>query len=324
MKDVYGGLSWAFGIIFLLAGIGELFSSPLAGLSAICVSALLLPPVRNIAYQKTNIELPVKTRAIAIFILLVANAVFVGQSVSLDRKQIEATAQQAEEQAKKQVAERQKNIDFFNQNLIQILAEIRGATASGDFKKALSLSSKYLSSGNQEIIELNAKAAAAVAEADRQEKTQQILAQLKTIPPEAVSKIRSLYEQLVKLNPNASEYATKLSLYSDKVKEKDKKDRAEIARVNNEVSARLAKFGAQPTRSSYDGTYRPVESYLKQAANDPDSVKLEICGKDVTYSKAGWVVHCDYRGRNAFNAMIRQSARFTILHDKVIYMEVDD
>ena len=324
MKDVYSGLSWAFGGLFLLVGISQLFSSTLAGLSAILVSLLLIPPVRNIAYKKTNIELPVKTRAIAIFILLVANAAFVGQSASLDRKQIEATAQQAQEQAKKQAAERQKNIDFFNQNSSQILAEIRGAAASGDFKKALSLSNKHLSSGNQEIIDLNAKAAAAVAEIDRKEKTQQILAQLKTISPEAVLKIKSLYEQLVKLNPNTADYANKLSVYSGKVKEREEKERLEKEKESKESAARLAKFGAPPTRSSYDGTYRPVESYLKQAANDPDSIKLEICGKNVTYSKAGWVVHCDYRGRNAFNAMIRQSARFTILHDKVIYMEADD
>lgn len=84
MKYVYLALNWIFGALFLLTGLISIVESPLGGLALILISLLLLPPVRNFAYSKTNKELPVKARGIAIFVLFIASGIFVGQSQ--DRK----------------------------------------------------------------------------------------------------------------------------------------------------------------------------------------------------------------------------------------------
>ena len=125
MKYVYLILNWVFGVIFLLTGVLSLVESPLAGLSLITAAALLLPPVRNFVYSKTNKELPVKARAISIFILFMAFGFFVGQAQ--DRKQQQLAAQQAQENAEKAAQLRQENIDYFNANRERIMSALKTA-----------------------------------------------------------------------------------------------------------------------------------------------------------------------------------------------------
>jgi len=54
--------------------------------------------------------------------------------------------------------------------------------------------------------------------------------------------------------------------------------------------------------------------------NDPESLEMDAC-TEVYYVTDGWLVGCDYRGRNAFNAMIRQSNCFIIRQGRVVSMK---
>jgi transposase len=72
-------------------------------------------------------------------------------------------------------------------------------------------------------------------------------------------------------------------------------------------------------QSRWDGSYPPVKECLQRLANDPDSIKIDGCTK-VYHTKNGWLVGCDYRGRNAFGGMIRQSNWFPIVHGRVTKM----
>lgn len=63
-----------------------------------------------------------------------------------------------------------------------------------------------------------------------------------------------------------------------------------------------------------------MEYYLKEVANDPDSIEVDRCTK-AYQSERGWLVGCDYRGRNAFGGMIRKSNWFTISHDLVVQID---
>ncbi|EMF9968763.1 TPA: hypothetical protein ACXI9S_003594 [Pseudomonas aeruginosa] len=317
MRYVYLALNWIFGLLFLLTGLVSVFSSPLAGIAMLAIAMLLLPPVRNFAYLKTGKALPIKARAAVIFVLFIAFGIFVGQDES--RKAQEVAAKEAQAQAEKAAAMRQQNIDYFNQNSVQILGEVKEAIAKGDYTKATALSSKYLASQNSELLDLSAQAKAAQSAAERKEKTQTILSQLKDVPASALQKNRDLYQQLVSLNPDVPAYAEKLKFFSDKVKQQEEKERLAQEKIQKENEARLAKFGKPPVASGWDGSYLAVNRYLERVANDPDSIKMDGCTKVYTTDK-GWLVGCDYRGRNAFGGMIRQSNWFTIAHDTVIQM----
>jgi len=79
-----------------------------------------------------------------------------------------------------------------------------------------------------------------------------------------------------------------------------------------------AKFGPKPVPSAWDGSYHEVQRYLEKIANDPDSIKIQGCTPVSVDEKAGWVVGCDYRGKNALGGVVRNSNWFVIKHGAVI------
>lgn len=328
MKYVYLALNWIFGVIFLLTGLFSTIESPMGGLSLVLIALLLLPPVRNFAYSKTNKEISVKVRGIAILILLIAFGIFSGHNQV--RKAQEFAAQEAKAKAEKAAVLQQQNIDYFNQNFSKILSEVKSAFQNGNYKEVLSLSSKYLPSQNQELIDLNDQARSKLAaiekaekeakkRAKREAKTKEILAKLKSVPASQFQKNRDLYQQLITYNPGVEKYKEKLNFYSAKIKEQQEKERIEQEKLKKERDERIARFGEPPVQSAWDGSYFEVERYLKRVANDPDSIKIDGCTK-VYRTESGCLVGCDYRGRNAFGGMIRQSNWFTIVHGTVIQM----
>lgn len=96
--------------------------------------------------------------------------------------------------------------------------------------------------------------------------------------------------------------------------EPPKKTAAEV-----EAEARVAKFGAPPTASAWDGHYIEVETYLEGIARDPDSVEFDGCTK-VYHTPDGWLVGCNWRARNGFGGMNRQANWFTVRNERVVAM----
>lgn len=201
MKYLWLTLNWIFGLLFLLLGVVFLFDDPKITIPLVAIALLLLPPVRNFVYSKTQKELPFKVRAISIIIFMIVFGIFADQSQ--DRKE--------------------ENIKYFNENSSKILSDVRDAIKSKEYHKAIFLSAKYLPSGNSELLKLHqsAKSAAysALAESRKTEKTKKILAELKTIPEKEYKKNRDLYQQLTALHPDSEKYKSKLSYYKAKMAE---------------------------------------------------------------------------------------------------------
>jgi len=101
------------------------------------------------------------------------------------------------------------------------------------------------------------------------------------------------------------------------------KERAAAAAKAAAEQARIVeqdkRFGERPHQSEYDGSYSAVERYLKKVMNDPDSLKMAGCTK-VFRTTDGWLVGCDYRGRNGFGGLIKVFNWFTIRQDHVVQM----
>lgn len=131
MKRLGLVLSWFFGVLFLLAGIGYIINNdPWSAISFFVITFLLLPPIRKLVYLKTKFELPFYVRVVSIF-LLVMICVY-----------------QAESKQK-------KNIKYFSRNSSSVLAEIKTLIKAGDYKTAISQSENYMATGNKELVDLH-------------------------------------------------------------------------------------------------------------------------------------------------------------------------
>ena len=132
-----------------------------------------------------------------------------------------------------------------------------------------------------------------------------------------------LYAQLMDINPKNETYKRKWKHYDTKVKTKLKAIKAKNAKIEKKWKELEAKFGDRPVQSGWDGSYRVVTIYLETVANDPDSIKIDNCTK-IYHIAEGWLVGCDYRGKNAFGGVVRNSNWFIIVENRVVKMKPSD
>lgn len=161
-------------------------------------------------------------------------------------------------------------------------------------------------------------------------KIQKLQEKVRKVPVKDYAENLSLYKQLLALAPGNERYKKKIAFYQPFVDEEMRKAdivrkevQEEIAKREAKNKTRIAKFGQPPEQSAWDGSYYPVERYLKSIANDPKSIDISSCTQVYT-TESGWLVGCDYRGKNAFGALIRQSNWFTIIRGQVVQMHDAD
>lgn len=290
MKYVYLALNWGFGVLFLLAGVVSLVDNPLGGLCLLVISVLLLPPIRNFIYSKTNKEFPVKARAISIFVLFIAFGIFAGQSQ--ERNAQEQAALEAKQKEEKIAQIRQENINYFNANREIIISSVKSALSSKDYKSAISQSNKYLAAGDKELAQMNAQAKKELAEIQKVEKTKKLLDELKSVPAKQYEKNKSLYQQLANLHPENKQYKEKLNFYNAKVSEA--KEKARIAAERKKKIESLF--------SAWDGSHRGLERLIKKTMNDPDSYDHV---ETVYWDRGSYlIVKTTFRGKNAFGGVV--------------------
>lgn len=291
MKIVFLILNWLFGVLFLLTGLLSFVDSLLVGLCFITMSFLLLPPVRNFVYSKTQKELPVKVRAITIVFLFVASSVFIGQVQ--EKKEQELAAQQAREQLEKEAKLQQENLEYYNKHRNEILAQAKNAISKKDYQLAISQLSKYLISGDDELLLLNSKAKNALVEKEKVKQTEDLLSKLKAIPVSEFEQNKNLYQQLVDIHPNNDKYKDKLAHYSAKIEEE--KQAQIVAKERKQIIERQF--------SPWDGSHNNLERLIKKAMNDPDSYEHD---ETVYWDKGDYlIVRTTYRGKNAFGGVVR-------------------
>lgn len=309
MKYVYLALNWVFGVLFLLAGALSLIESPLAGLCLIAAAALLLPPVRNFVYSKTNQEFPVKARAVSVFVLFMGFGFFAGQAQ--ERREQELAAQKAEERGEKAAQLRQERIDHFNANRDQIIASVEKAITDEDYQAAISQSNKYLVAGNKKLEKLNAQAKNERAAIQKAEITEKLLAELKSIPVEEYKKNKSLYQQLLSMHPNNDLYKDKVEFYSNKIKEDKRK----------KIAAEKRKESIDSQFSAWDGSHRNLERVIQKSMNDPDSYDHV----ETVYWDRGdhLIVRTTFRGKNAFGGVVKNSVKAKVSLDGKVLQILD-
>lgn len=239
-------------------------------------------------------------------------------------------AERSAEAIAKEKARREAATSEFQTNRAQIVSEIRSFISAGSYDKAAKQAEPYLFLKDAEVNELH-------GHAQKKAKESRLLASVERAPETDIDRRAKVYGELARLDPSNSAYQRKHAHYAGKVEARNKKAAAAKAAADRKAAAEraarekklaaekakrdavVAKFGESPTQSAWDGSYYEVERYLKHVANDPDSIDIDACTK-VYRADDGWLVGCDYRGRNAFGGMIRKSNWFTIRHGRVVAM----
>ncbi len=155
MKYVYLAMNWILGLLFLTMGLVSMVESPLAGLSLVLLSFLLLPPVRKFFYSKVNIQIPIRVKAVSIFALIAAYAVFLSQSENNKAQEVAAQEAEAKEKTEKTARLEQENIAYFTANKEKIVLTANSALATKEYQSVISQTSKYLMSGDEELKNIN-------------------------------------------------------------------------------------------------------------------------------------------------------------------------
>ncbi|MBW2606100.1 MAG: OadG family protein [Deltaproteobacteria bacterium] len=91
--------------------------------------------------------------------------------------------------------------------------------------------------------------------------------------------------------------------------------------AENLRKTRVAVYGEPPENSAWDGSVRCVKKYLEEVAVDPESLKFEKWGKVVYNKNDGWLVWCQYRGKNSFGGYVRNINWFIIQNNRVVDMK---
>lgn len=95
MATVYLVLNWFFGVLFLLFGLISI-SEKLVSLCFFAIALLLIPPVRNFIYSKTNKSLSRDARVITVSILIIMSFALMIQNQEKEK------SEQAQQKAKQE------------------------------------------------------------------------------------------------------------------------------------------------------------------------------------------------------------------------------
>lgn len=184
-------------------------------------------------------------------------------------------------------------------NRSRVIGEIEGLVASGDYERAFARASRFKDFGDTEINRL----ASLAREKYRLRLETEIAVMQKGDLESNYQEIIGAYTKLARLFPDNSDFKQETERYSKLLTDQENKRLAAYGQPPNETASRIA-----------------VKEYLRQVMNDPDSLVLDGC-TNVFSTKQGWLVGCNYRGRNAFGGMIRQANWFTIRKGHVVQMQ---
>lgn len=211
MNYVYLASNWIFGLLCLLLGFLALSDSIKAGFILLGMSFLLLPPIRNFVYSRTNFEIPFNYRAILIFVLFFSFSYFIG--VSQENKKQLLADKQAEEQKEKLAKIKNENINFFRNNREKIISDVKTGISNKQYQLAITQATKYLEAQDEELNKLHSEAKLQYGEVQKNEQTKKILYEISVTSADDLEKNKNLYEQLASLQPNDESYRKKLSTY---------------------------------------------------------------------------------------------------------------
>jgi len=134
---------------------------------------------------------------------------------------------------------------------------------------------------------------------------------------EAAKKYKT-YLELLKIDPENKQYTNKAFYYKNLSDEQERLERITAERKKREIARIENLYGEKPKNSAWDGTVYCIERYIESIAKDPDSLVFEKWSGPELVEKEGWIVLCQFRGKNGFGGYTRETKMFTIRHGNVM------
>jgi hypothetical protein len=192
--------------------------------------------------------------------------------------------------------------DRFAAERDSLLAHFSALEAAGDDRALLTALEPYRRFEDADVEGM----AHAAQERFNQARVGELRRQAAALPDTNVVANRDAYAELVRLAPDSTRFADRLAHYQDRV----------TTDSLTEVAWNLI-VGPQPVQSAWDGAYPEVKRFLQATLNDPKSLEMDGC-TPVSRHDDGWLVGCDYRARNAFGGVVRQSHWFLVQRGAVV------
>jgi len=311
-------LGWLIGITIMFIGIVFVVSETLLGLLVIAMGISFIPLFRNWLRRKTRRNISTKSRQLvySVFTVILV-AVFFSTIISnktTSDKEFKEKREKERLASIKIKAERTKSrANEFKIKKDAVLDRINEFKKNKEYSKAMVAINYYLSTKDKDLLALKKEIETSQRAIHKTARTKTILAKLKKLPASKINDNYNLYQELAKLHPDNKKYIKKLKNYGDKAAE------AEAKKAIEKIF-----YGDKPIQSSWDGSYRVVETYLKRAMNDPSSLDMNNCTSVYKIDNEGWGVRCSYRGKNAFGGMVLNSNWFIIRQNTVVDIKSSD
>lgn len=256
---------WLLFTIFLLVGLGAMFTSFLAGLIMLVAASIFVPRLNRIIEEKTGVLITPGMRAVVTIVCLGVFTYTSSRAMDIDRA--EHAAQEASSNQQKAEQANKEKREYVSANNGAILAEMNTLIAKQDYEAASALGSKYSNAGSFEIDQAFSKVSAQKAEMESKHKKAFLLDSLGKIKQDDYKALASTYSQLAAIDPSFQQNADKFAKLDEK--------RAEETNVREQAAADRARRQSMGLAWNYvdgedDMSGKPVHRAYVSSINTVD------------------------------------------------------
>lgn len=190
---------WLFFAVFLIIGLGSMFTSVLSGVVMLIAASFFVPQLNRLIESKTGYTITPGFRCVVVLICL--GFFFYSTNSALDADRAQRSAQEVMDGEKKAERDMKAKHEYVIANKDAILAELRVLVAKQDFDGATALASKYNNAGSFEVDQELSRLSAKKAEVDKQQRKSKLLTSLGAIARDDFKGLAGAYSQIATIDP---------------------------------------------------------------------------------------------------------------------------
>lgn len=312
-------LWWAGAIILAFIGTLVFKESWIAGLMLVALGIVVSPLAftRILGWLSANDPLQIRVAIVLIglmgstYMLFDHTAKIAADEAEIARLQAQADSRAAEEKrAADATAQQNEAQTYFAAHRDTVLAEFAAAIDSKNMATATVIRNRFIAAirdpgFDQLLLRYNGlKEELAKAEADkaRKAKIAELTGQLASVGATDYFQAKTIYTELVVLDPTNKAYQQKLERYT---KARDAQVAKEAAKLAADLEKAEHQKKVEAQFSGWDGSHRQFERLIKDAMNDPGSYE-HVETKYI--DKGSYIrVFCTFRGKNAFGGIVKNT-----------------
>ncbi|AZF41687.1 hypothetical protein C4J87_1514 [Pseudomonas sp. R1-43-08] len=216
---------WLLCVIFVIIGLGGMFTNFLAGLIILLGACIFVPQFNRKIKDKVNVTVTPGARAVIAVVCLGLFSYTSSKSLDADRAQHQAQEALANQQKVEQAQKEKREQVVANKDAI--LVEMHGLIAKQDYSGAIALGNKYSDAGSLEIDQALSQAFIKKVDADKQQLKATVLASLASIKQDDYKGLASTYSKLASIDQAYQTNADKFSkLAEQQAEEQNARGRA--------------------------------------------------------------------------------------------------